>query len=223
MPARLSRQRGFLLNPARFASSTPVPLDLTTFTEVDPQFRIAFTSSRVTYLSVARNTTAYLYRDFGVNYFSGNVIVNFDFQFTSASANGAFTEVLSFANQIGDSVPASRTDTMGLVLYRDVAQLQILLREVDGGTAYFSPQNLTASTMYYARFVRDETVGTHGTIYLYLATSSANRNSGIWAHTLSITLHTSKKDYRYLYVAASYNDGASSASTAGFGENYVLT
>lgn len=211
---------GFLLNPFRFGGgSPPSPYqDLTTFAEIDGSSRIATTADRSTWTSLTRSITAYLYKDFGAAFFAGDITVDFDARMTSSSST-SFAEILAFANQIGDATNANRTNTMGVFFY---AGNSIHLREMDGGSNYSQSYAVSVNTTYYLRFRRDESVGTYGTIYLHIAGSDANRASSTWLTTLSVTLHSSAKDYRYFYATASYND-AMAHSVSGWSEKYLIT
>lgn len=202
------------------ASGGPAPTyeDLTTYTEVDGAGVLSKTASRATWSGVTRNTSAYIYKDFGAGFFSGDVTVDFDARLTSSSGT-SFVEAVGFANQLGDASNANRTNSMGVFLYNGNS---VHLREMDGGSNYSQSGAISLSTTYYMRFRRDESVGTYGTIYLYVATSDANRNSGTWLHTLSVTLHSSMKDYRYFYATASLND-SNVFPLSGWAENFLIS
>lgn len=195
--------------------------DLTTYTEVDTAARLSVTASRATWGSIVRTATAYLYKDFGLNHFSANVSIDFDFLISSSSGNGAFVETLGLSNQVGDAVSA-RTNALTASVYNNLGTLQLRIVEYDGGTTYVQTVNISTGTTYYCRLERDESVGTFGTAYLRIATSEANRNSGTWATTLTQTLHTSLKDFRYLYATASLNDAAGNFHITGYGEKYRI-
>lgn len=207
-------------SPGGTSPPGPVYEDLTTYTEVDPSSRLTVTAPRAAFTSFARTDSGYLYKDFGTDHFSGDVSVDFDV-FLSSSSSGAFVEAIALANQVGDARPANRTNTIGAFLYA-TSPPQLHLREVDGGTSYSSTYNLALNTAYYCRFERDESFGTYGAIYLRIASSSANRASGTWLTSLGVTLHTSKKDFRYLYALAGYNDAGTPSAITGYTENYFI-
>jgi len=86
--------------------------------------------------------------------------------------------------------------------------------EIDGGTAYNdSFTSPTINVSYWLEIERDEAIGTYGTFYVRIYSDSARTTL---VDTLSITLHTSKKDYEYLYGAQSLD-----ASGAGVLTSYV--
>lgn len=220
-----SRQRGFFTMPGGMGSArpgdgpTPPYQDLSTYTEVDASSRLTVTSLRVTALNLQRNVTAYLYKDFGVDHFSGNVSIDFDLRLT-ASNNGGLVEFIGLANQVGDF--NSRSNALSVVLYRDATNNILQLMEVDGGVQYTDTANISLNTTYYCRFVRDESVGTFGTGYLYLAASDSNRTSDTWIDTLTMTLHSSLKDFRYLYACAGLFTSGNTASISSWSEKYLI-
>ena len=69
---------------------------------------------------------------------------------------------------------------------------------------------LTLSTLYNDRFQRVESVGTFGTIFEYVLLGVAVIS------TLSISLHTSRKDYSNNYGLNSSNSGAADTITGDF-------
>jgi len=54
--------------------------DLTSYTEVDPNSRIAVTANRVTATNLTRNEDAYVYKDMGIDYFAGSFRIDFQVQ-----------------------------------------------------------------------------------------------------------------------------------------------
>ena len=64
--------------------------------------------------------------------------------------------------------------------------------------------NISLSTLYYCRLVRDESFGTYGKLTLSLYSNPA-RTTLVTSADYSLT---SKSDFRYLYVILSENAGA---------------
>lgn len=195
--------------------------DFTLYTEVDPSSHITVTSSsKIDVAGLSRNEDAYVYKDFGVDNFAGDFNFNFEIQIDSGDNNcNIFTCVL--ANAIDDflGIIAASGSAVGVLLSKDTASTAyIQLRESDSGTLYYgSAYWISLATTYYCTLVRDESVGTYGTLYLYTYTD-ADRTTLV--DTQSITLSTSKKDYRYLYAVQSYNSGHALGAT-GFVENLI--
>jgi len=80
---------------------TGTPENFTTYTEVDPGGYVTVTASRLTVTNMPRTATAYVYKDFGVDYF-GDFEMQIESLITSQDANAALY-ILSLANQAGPS------------------------------------------------------------------------------------------------------------------------
>ncbi|KKK65176.1 hypothetical protein LCGC14_2976790, partial [marine sediment metagenome] len=99
------------------------------------------------------------------------------------------------------------------------AQPNIFMGELDGGTSYSAtPFDISLDTDYYMTIVRDESIGTYGTITMFTY-SDADRTTLV--NTQAITLHTSKKDYRYIYACQSFNTGTNQSVSA-YTENMTI-
>lgn len=193
--------------------------DFTTYTEVDPGTKITITATRVTFADLRRNEEAYVYLDKGVDYFAGNFTIYLTLNLSAY--DGA--EVLSpwvMANDI-DDVRGIDVDLASDSLFIYIGSaLAVTIYECDGGTLYgdASPYTITAGTTYYLKIVRDESVGTYGTLYLYIYSNSARTTL---LDTLSVALHTSKKNFRYIYPLSVWNAGTSH-SASGYVENLII-
>ena len=197
--------------------------NFTTYTEVDPSGWITVTSSRITFASLRRNADAYVYSDKGVN--------NFDGDFTHlltirATANVDFALVGAWAltNDLDDALGLVTNNKDALTLFLKhqggASQAKISLTELDGGTEYFSSVlTIQHDTDYYLKIVRDESAGAFGTLYCYVYTDADRTN--LFA-TLSVALHSSKKDFRYFLLSQSWNSGSSYA-ISGYVENLDIS
>ena len=196
--------------------------DFTTYVEVDPNSHISVAANVLTLTGIARNENAYVYKDFGVAYFSGDFTHLVDAIYTSLTGASPFLVSWALGNVIGGMLSVWASPNSALVVYRAETSggtANIIIIESDGGTQYsslyadsYSPQNR------YHKIVRDELVGANGTIYVYIYSDSARTTL---ISTLSIALHTSKKDYRYIYAAQSFNYGDGGTFT-GRNENLDL-
>jgi len=182
--------------------------DYTAYVEYDLDSKYTVTAHQITVEDLTRNEVAFIYRDFGVNYFSGDFEFDVEGQ-VKATSNGlatgycwALTNLLQSLNVIdgvsGDFLAVSFQEEDGDVEWR------IYLTECDGGTLYEDYYICSADTTYYLTIKRDESVGTYGTLYCYIYSDSARTTL---VDTLTLTLHTSKKDFRYLHAAQSYGGG----------------
>lgn len=202
--------------------------DLSTYTETDPNSRITRTTRRVTWTGLTRNEDAYVYKDKGADHFNGNfvhllTIRATGYTGTSGTVNcGAYWSV---ANLVDDWGGIDTANGDGLFLLARVntsnGDQYIQIIELDGGAGYTSASayEITVNTTYYIKIVRDESIGTYGTLYCYTYSDPARATL---VNTQTITLHSSKKDYRYIYPAQSANAADATRSHSGYTENLEL-
>ncbi len=129
------------------------------------------------------------------------------------------TSLISFwqlANAVNDISGLDSGDHL-YAFYWDTGPT-IYLRERDASTNYSDTYAGATATQYWYELERDEAVGTYGTIYLRIYSNSSRTTL---LDTLSIALHTSLKDYRYLYVTNTLDDAGGSSAT-GYSQNYDL-
>lgn len=188
--------------------------DFSTYTETDPNSRIVVGTRRVAWTDLIRNEDAYVYKDKGVDFFDGGFIHYLTIRATGYSGSAGTVNMGAYwglANLVDNWVGIDLADGDGLFLWARIdagdGDQFIYLAEIDGGTSYTTANayRITVNTTYYLKIVRDESVGTYGTIYCYTYTDSA-RTALI--NTQSITLHSSKKDYRYLYAFCNAGSGS---------------
>ena len=197
--------------------------DFTTYTEIDPNAHLTVVASKVTFADLSNDEDAYVYKDFGANYFSDSLGILLTLNLTamdSTSWNQFY--VCSLANLVDDyrGIDTANGDALAVQVYRSPSLFALSLSELDGGIEYGSGYHNIASlpVTLYLKLVRDESVGTYGTAYLYVYSDEARTNLLI---TLSVTLHSSKKDFRYLYAVQTWNWSAVRPSS-GYVENLEL-
>ena|SRR3990167_749872 len=203
--------------------------DLTTYTETDPNAHLAETAARVTWTDLARNEDAYLTTDKGVNFFDGSFTHLMDVNEGSTSVNSSYAYFWGLTNFNNDDLygggpGGGNNDELAANVEWNTAYVDYVftIREQDGASQYTvdSGTSLYADdTTYYAKIVRDESVGVNGTLYLYVYSNSA-RTTQVGA-TLSTALHTSNKDFRYVYACSSFNTAGLPTNT-GYMENLDL-
>jgi len=184
-------------------------VDYTTLTEVDPNNRIGVATNTLTATSLTRNESAYVYDDKTAAHFDGDFEHLMDCQST-ASGSLALASVWALTNVIDDlgGIYVASGDFLSLQFLDNSTVLQLKLVEVDGGNFYNDFYTPSSSTRYYCKIKRVEGTGTYGTIYCYIYDDSGRTNL---VDTLSVALHTSKKDFRYLFGMSSWD--SSSAAT----------
>lgn len=193
--------------------------DLTTYTVVDTNSKITETTAdRITVADVQRDDEIYLYKDFTLNYFSED----FEHQVTGyadAIEDDSWVGSWGMSNDIEDwySLYAGNLSCFHVGFYRSGATYYIRLQEQDSADRYFDTySNFNVDQAYYFTIIRDEAVGDWGTLYLYIYDDS-ERSSLV--DTLTLTLHTSKKDFQYLYAFSGYNSAGDFAGFDGYSEN----
>lgn len=179
-----------------------------TYQEVDPNSKITITSSRISWTNINSNEDAYVYYDKGVDYFAADFVHLLTINISAAESGASQGAFWALTNALNDL--KGIYDAAGSALYLDFvypaspAELRISIREMDSGVLYGSSNYvLTASTVYYVKIVRDESVGTFGTLYCYVYSNAARTTL---LATLSVALHTSKKDFRYVHGIITWND-----------------
>jgi len=195
--------------------------NLTGYTETDPNSHITKTSSKISFAGLTRNEDAYVYKDFTANYFNGSFThyVTVYFQDTGGDNNVAVNWQLT--NDIDDyyGLISGGKSFLAVVTQKYGTALYMYLREQDGAN-YYQDSNtaLSLDTPYYLTITRDEDTGTYGTMYCYIYSDSTRETL---VDTLTVALHTSKKDFRYLFGLNTYNDADANAGT-GYTENLIL-
>lgn len=195
--------------------------DFTTYTESDPGSDISITSSKITMTNLqSRDSESYVYKDFGANYFDGDWENQCTWEITLIDPS-ARTDFM-FANVVDDTLALESGDYIGGNNQRSSpgTNYYVILRELDGGTGYQDlGSDFSVSTPYYDTFKRYEGVGTYGTAYRDIY-SDSDRTTLAWG--LSVTLHSSKKDFRYRYPLNTYNSGIAAKNVSGYIENLDL-
>jgi len=191
--------------------------DYTAYIEVDTASRLTVAANTLTIASLDTDETLKLTYDFGASYFSGD----FEHSLNIKVTVGTGTESCylwgmsdSIANPIGTLITAN-TDLIALAWTNGA----LILTERNSTVSTTDTSSaLSLATDYYLRIVRDEAVGTYGTLYCYIYT---DREYCELVDTISVTL-TEAKDWRYLWAASSVGDGAGSTVFTGTISNLTL-
>jgi hypothetical protein len=166
--------------------------DLIGFAKVDPNSHLTVTSSKVTAVDLTRNEDAYVYKDFGADYFDG-LDIDFEFYLDSVSeGNGRAT--FGLTNDVDDS--ASWTGAYIKVRLKKGAPSTVIL-DIGGSEDSY---NISDDTMYYCTMQRS---AGNDTVYLYIY-SDASRTTLL--DTLTMTGAGTSK-YQYLFAICSWNSG----------------
>jgi len=196
--------------------------DFTTYSEYDEQGKITKTSTRVTAESGNQNRkyTYYVYKDKGVDYFDGDFVHQFKNYCISISWL-PFAVCWGISNTDAYDMyqhNVNDCDALWWYWWENSGTAYQWIAERDGASAYVDNRSGAATGVtYYMEIERDEGVGTYGTLYAYICTNDYYSNGGDLDDILSITLHTSTKDFRYVYAMTSYDDNY----TYGYFNGYV--
>ena len=191
--------------PIQSVNGAPLYEDFTTYTEVEPNDRIQKTANHVDYAD-ARDETAYLYKDYGLDFFGSSfehlIQVN-----RASHSTKAIAVFYMLSNSIGDQkdIVDMGGDAILLDFYVHLTggkQLR-LLEIVNGVLSNIDYTSYIEGTTYYVKITRSEI-----SISAKFYSDEARENllfelDGILSENNS---------YRYLYVSASYDTALASAT-----------
>ena len=189
------------------------------YIEVDPNSRIAKTPARVTGVGILRNEDAYVYKDKTVAYFSGDFVHCLTVKMTAGTEDGR-VYVWGLTNSINDmkGIDVGGGSYLGMFFYKGSTTCHMYLEECSSGSLFQDSYTITLNTTYYLKIVRDESVGTYGTLYCYVYSDSSRTTL---VDTLQLTLNHSKKDFRYIFAMNTWNNGTTE-TCSGYCENLDL-
>ena len=194
----------------------------TDYTETDPNGRITVAPNQtITFAGLTENEDAWVYRDMGAGYFSRNFRIHLEVEITAA-VNNTEQGALILANSVKnyEDIDGDGESYLGVILFRDGGgNYEIWLDEVDSGARTSDHYTGAVNTRYYLVVERKEEVDTYGTIYCYIY--SDERHTDL-LDTLSVTLNTSKKDFRYIYGLNAHNDGNGALVMSGIVSNMYM-
>lgn len=194
--------------------------DFSTYTELDDNSRITVTPSRVTFESLTMGEDAWVYSDKGADSFNGDFTHLLTVMMTAGNKLDARAYIWCLTNIVDDTrgIDNANGSFLGLMFYRDTTFYTIVLRECHNGTLYGDTYTISLDTPYYLKIVRDESVGTYGTLYCYIYSDSARTTL---LHTLDLLLYA-KRDFRYIFAVNTTNVSNASYTASGYSENLDL-
>ena len=183
--------------------------DLELYTEVDAGGYITVTQKKATAAAIPRNADAYLYKDFGADYFNGFEIWVDGRMESTSNAYGVIIPIM-LSNVVDDAYNCGATGVKIAFLNQDGNALIHLVRGPwDGYDAWAGALNTT----YY--FILKRTAGSD-TITCETYSDAARTNL---VKTFSVAGFGTETKYRYLYALASHNSDNSGQNAHGFSEN----
>lgn len=183
--------------------------NLTTYTESDALNRLTETASRVTWTDMDRgDDQIYLYKDKGVDFFDEDFMHFFTVKQTgdSRTFDGGVVGAWGVTNNLNDmlGIVGANQDAFFLIFSNPSGdRRQLKIWQINGGSSSFSSAfDITEGVPYYIIMYRNDSFTTYGKIYAYIYSDAART---ILLDTLSITIQSSKKDFRYIQLATSYD------------------
>jgi len=194
--------------------------DYTTYTESDPSGELTVVAAKIDWADVRRDEGVWVYDDFGAAYFSGDFTHEVECELSADGGTG-WSAIWGMANAIDTFDSIADIDHFNVSIEGNSGSPFIGLRERDSSTNYSDNYGISLGVRYYLSIERNEAVGTYGTIYCKIYSDSGRTTL---LDTLSVTLHTSKKDFQYLYGYNCLNtgDAAAARTQTGFVQNLEL-
>ncbi len=188
--------------------------NLTAYTEVDPgtppEYTVV-TENKVTVTNLPWNVDAYIYKDYGVDYFT-DFTHDFEFQFDSGLNASALLFPWCVSNDV-DDVRAWLSAEEGIAFWC-IGNGSLRLWELknnqftDSGAGTLSPD-----TLYYGRAVKS---GTSMSVSVY---SDSGRTTLVDTRNLTLA---EDFNYRYHFASQSYNAFGAGRLMTGFTQNHIL-
>ena len=201
----------------------PDPIeDFNTYTKIGGA-SVVITSPKVAF-TVTRSEETYVYKDFGIDHFSGDFSHLCDGECTAATApvSSAVAYFWNLTNDLDDVkglLDANKSFLTCRYNYNTAGNFLILLEEVNSGTFYNDLYVGALNTHYWFTIGRDEAIGSFGQLE-NLIHSDVDRITLL--DTLAVLLHTSKKNFRYQMSLNTYNNGAAASTITGYIQNLDL-
>lgn len=184
--------------------------DFTTWTEIDPPEVITVTESSITVDDMERRDDSCVYKDYGANYFSGDV--TFRFKFTTPASDDSTPAawiypmaMVNAANEMGDEMESNSHPGQGIIFLNSAGTPKLPLFKVEGGSRTTSyPDDLSWETTYYITFERDDDGGANSTGQLTIRVYTTNYygEAGAVEHdTATLDCGAGQQvDFRYLQL-----------------------
>jgi len=185
----------------------PDPINYLASTGFDPYTITTVTANSISFTEVALDETkqAYVVKDYGAAYFDGDFRHEFQINMSSLTATLDQSNVWGMANSGAGQYSAliASEDFLLIRVHGEslLSTYSILPIEYNNSISGTDGDTLTLvlDTDYYCTVYRDESVGTFGTLYLYVYSDS---DRSVEVDNSSVAL-TEKQDFRYLYPFSS--------------------
>ena len=179
--------------------------DFTTFTEVDPSNDLIVTADAINIDAMTRNVSAGVYKDFGVDYFSGDFEFEWDFDFTAEVGSYGAASIFALTPNYLLTRDNRDTGNSGLDVYIGIdtgSAIMTFLRDWVNNSNDASNSVYNVPQRFWYNLTR---VGSTVTLKIY-----TDSDRTILYDTLIIS-NSAVPSYRYLYAMTSF--GSSFAPT----------
>ena len=173
--------------------------NLTTYTEVDPNNHLSETATRVTASTLNRDETAYLYKDFGVDYFNA-LDIDFEIIVGAASSTAGGFGGLCVSNTL-DSIDGFSAYDISALAHESASAPNHRIYLYRGAVAAGEAYGINPDTLYYLTLER---VSGSSSVQLRIYSDSGRTTL---LNTLNIAGFDTATKYRYLMPMNGYNDG----------------
>ena len=178
--------------------------DFSTYTELDPNGRYTVTSSKITAINLQRDEDAYIYEDFGVDFFTGSWTHIFSTKRTANDIGGRI-QSLSYQSVVDDTkgLTDASEDAIYVRHWNTAGSLALQLVETSGGAGQADTFVPTLNVQYWYILTKDMGASANGDVDLFIYDDSARTNL---VDTLNLSLAVDN-DFRYLFAVNSWNSG----------------
>lgn len=190
------------------------------WTETDTGSYLTVAASQITAAALTLNAVSYVHKDYTASYFSGDIDFTFQFKCTSSTDSEIVFPIALLNGSVG--AIGARIAANDDCIYLKYSNATFTLGEQNSSgsttdTSVGASPAIAEGTEYTIRFVRDEEVGTYGTLYAFIYLEPEMLTL---VDTLTVTL-TEKADFQYLFAFSS-NGASSGAAFNGYVKNLCL-
>lgn len=186
--------------------------DYTSWQEVDPNGRLTRNTANVTWAGLTEDEDAYVYKNFGDNFFSGDFVHYLTLEVTDYT-NGHNLGVWALTNILNDLYDIQNVSGDALVVNLAGATPKLTCFQVAGGGGLQGNSiDIVEDTPYYLKIVRDEAVGDDGTLYCYIY-DDEERTSLVGTSSVALD---SKVDFKYVHTPITWDFNQAAQPSSGW-------
>ena len=181
--------------------------DYTGYTEKDTPTKMTVAASVITIAGLDDDEELYLTKDFTASYYDDDYAMRGEFN-VSATTGSEIVYLWALCNTVDEIGALITADTDLHCLSWENGKLVLTERNGASSTTDTSSTTFSEDTDYWYRVVRDEDVGTNGTLYAYFYTDAQCMD---FVEMISVTL-TENANFQYQYAVSGKGDGGGGVS-----------